>query len=332
MKKRAGSHERAYKMITDAVLANELKAAVLEAARGSTFPIDLDDMATWLFYKLRQRLVTILTTKFSRDVDYIEQEPTPDDNDHKKYFVTVDCFEKFCKFRKGAIGRKVHTMFVEVREAVSIADTPAQIDSTESIDTPESDSESESSEREDVLSADNNTDSKHVIATTQDSNTVRITTCNNVVVTDSNSGEITTTSSHDTNNTNNGAGDIYIYIREADKHHALHAESTQRIGSNNTIDISQDALPHHEQITPDHHVPPHKRTFSEIEETWAQQNAKMQKLLDTIDSPYALDPPNYIFTPLVPDTSITATDSSVPSCDHEDQTCMYDDIAYLLNL
>lgn len=110
-------------MITDEMLLMELKQTMDEIGNGNPFPIDLDDVSRWLFYKLRQRLVTILTTKFTvgehyREEEMLEGEEDFRDKDYKKYYVSVECFEKFCKFRKGSRGRKVHAMFVQVRKSV----------------------------------------------------------------------------------------------------------------------------------------------------------------------------------------------------------------------
>jgi len=101
--------------ISDEQLVAELLAAMKSA---EPFPISLDDVSRWLLYRIRQRLVTILLSKFTRGLDYIEQES--DDkgfkDDYKQYSVTTECFERFCKFRKGNRGRKVHVLFLQAKE------------------------------------------------------------------------------------------------------------------------------------------------------------------------------------------------------------------------
>jgi len=103
-------------MITDEALIRELREIL---GSHQSFPIDLDDVSRWLVYKLRQRLVTILTSKFTLNVHYTERRldhcVSFKDKDFKKYYISIECFEKFCKFRKGSRGRKVHTMLLDLK-------------------------------------------------------------------------------------------------------------------------------------------------------------------------------------------------------------------------
>jgi len=136
--------ENSNRMITDEALREELRE-VLQSTQ--QYPIDLDDVSRWLSYKLRQRLVTILTTKFHLDEHYTERRMDPcvgnKEKDFKKYFISIECFEQFCKFRKGSRGRKVHCMLIDLKRLLS-----NEVDDNNSWYSPSSSSSSSDVERE----------------------------------------------------------------------------------------------------------------------------------------------------------------------------------------
>jgi len=293
-------------MITDEALLTELREIL---ASHHPFPIDLDDVSRWLVYKLRQRLVTILTSKFTLNVHYTERRldycVSFKDKDFRKYYISIECFEKFCKFRKGSRGRKVHAMLLALkREEFSKNEELIQDEN----DADESEWSSSSSSSLSP-SSESGCESEH-----EDD--------------DEDDEEVPSTPPGELSSSKDMMAPLSC-MNSDDKYHYQ--------------------APNEEEDAIQEGAKSHKRHLVELEEAWTRQNAKMQRVLEKMDARTPLEefywfspnvspspnPPNNVDdSQNVPDyLASSIMEESFSDEEHDDQECdVEDDVLRLLNL
>jgi len=264
------------KMITDEALITELREIL---ASSEPFPIDLDDVSRWLVYKLRQRLVTILTSKFILNVHYTEGRldhcVSFRDKDYKKYYISIECFEKFCKFRKGSRGRKVHVMLLDLKKEEFSRNEEVEQQQAQPPEEEENNVEDEVDESEWSSSSESASESED-----DDGEEVPSTPLLSSPSPASNSKDILATPPSLNNN---------------DKHQYHHQEEEEE------EEEEEDEI--------ERECNSHKRHLDELEEVWTRQNAKMQRVLDKIDDRTPLEE-MYWFTPNSTITNNNSVDNS----------------------
>jgi len=250
------------KNISDEQLTVELREALRST---ETYPISIDDVSRWLLYRVRQRLVTILQTKFVRGHDFIELENSGTSRDDYKMFrITVDCFESFCKFRKGNRGRTVRALLIHLRESEFSSAGEVNSDSVNSPYESEgggsaSDPNYEDQEEESSKKEKRGVKREAEVPETETPRKIFFRTSDNNVLTISRRADVTSTPS------------------------ICPSTPKPSISTASGTALSVAPIPTSEKV--DEISQYHKKHMDELERTWLHQNEKIQKVVEKIDSP-----------------------------------------------